>query len=57
MSLQHGSLGFIPSGLHRTWGTWLEPPLLLCKPAVDFLAQAFLALAGVTDKSVIGCRR
>ena len=36
-TLHHVSPNLIPSGLHRSWGTWLEPQLLvLCKPAVRF---------------------
>ena len=29
-------LCLIPSGLHRTWGQWLKPQLVLCKPALEF---------------------
>ena len=32
----------IPSGLHQTRGTWLEPQLVLCKPAVVFSGTGVL---------------
>ena len=44
LTLNHFLPGFIPLSSYRTWGTWQEPQLVQCKPAVEFSRTGVLWL-------------